>query len=243
MTNNNSSIIGATNNKGQSVDVIPFGKYKGQPVDVLQSDPQYSDWLQAQDWFREGHQNIYNIIVNNFGAPDETPEHNAIQAMFLEEDFRLKVLSALRLEFIPSLNKHRVEFESGGIDVKVVIWGWLHHYKLSQNEYWLEGSSKEAIDKKWFTCNLGLAIEIKPCLGDDYPAVIRQINALHKAHKEKYSNALDGYRWVLCIEKYTGTGAKFDQVKQMMLMSGINVLLLSEILDSSPAAKSIEAPK
>jgi len=30
--------------------VVPFGKYKGQPVEVLASDRDYSEWLLAQGW-------------------------------------------------------------------------------------------------------------------------------------------------------------------------------------------------
>jgi len=37
-------------------DIVPFGKYKGQPVEALQGDPAYADWLAAQPWFlRQGH--------------------------------------------------------------------------------------------------------------------------------------------------------------------------------------------
>ena len=65
--------------------MIPFGKYKGQPVDVLAADRDYAEWLQQQDWFRERYQSLYTIIINNFGEPDDTPEHNAMQVRFLEE--------------------------------------------------------------------------------------------------------------------------------------------------------------
>ena len=34
-------------------NVIPFGKYKGRPVEALAQDREYSDWLTGQAWFRE----------------------------------------------------------------------------------------------------------------------------------------------------------------------------------------------
>lgn len=67
--------------------IVPFGKYKGQPVEALAVDKQYVDWLTAQPWFREKFQPIYNVVVNNFGAPSETPEHNAMQALFLDNGY------------------------------------------------------------------------------------------------------------------------------------------------------------
>lgn len=65
---------------------VPFGKYKGQPVEVLAADPDYCDWLAQQSWFKERYAQIYQVVViNHFAEPEETPEHNALQALFLEE--------------------------------------------------------------------------------------------------------------------------------------------------------------
>jgi len=68
--------------------LVPFGKYKGQPIEVLAADQDYCKWLVAQDWFRSRFGPIHTIIVNNFTKPDETPEHNALQALFTDEDWR-----------------------------------------------------------------------------------------------------------------------------------------------------------
>ena len=51
---------------GPSNKIVPFGKYKGQPVEVLAQDRPYLDWLTAQDWFRQRYEGIYTLIVNNF---------------------------------------------------------------------------------------------------------------------------------------------------------------------------------
>ena len=68
-------------------NVVPFGKYKGQAVEVLAEDREYTDWLMGQSWFKDRYQNIYTLIVNNFGEPSETPEHNELQALFLDDVF------------------------------------------------------------------------------------------------------------------------------------------------------------
>ena len=31
--------------------LVPFGKYRGQPVEVLNNDPDYVEWLRGQSWF------------------------------------------------------------------------------------------------------------------------------------------------------------------------------------------------
>lgn len=68
--------------------IIPFGKYKGQPVAVLSSDPDYVKWLLAQQHIKTRHPELVSIIINNFQEPSETPEHNAIQVKFISKKFR-----------------------------------------------------------------------------------------------------------------------------------------------------------
>jgi hypothetical protein len=74
--------------------LVPFGKYKGQPIDVLREDKSYCDWLAGQDWFRDRYTTIHTLIVNNFREPSETPEHNALQARFLDNDWLERFITA-----------------------------------------------------------------------------------------------------------------------------------------------------
>lgn len=71
--------------------IIPIGKYKGQPVEVLAADPSYREWLTSQDWFRERYVNLYQTIINYGGAPQDSPEHNQMQAMFLDDEYCLRL--------------------------------------------------------------------------------------------------------------------------------------------------------
>jgi hypothetical protein len=32
--------------------IVPFGKYKSQPIEVLAQDRPYLEWLFTQEWFR-----------------------------------------------------------------------------------------------------------------------------------------------------------------------------------------------
>lgn len=74
-------------------DIVPFGKYKGRPLVDLIADRSYTDWLAAQPWFRQRYGTVYNLIVNTGAEPQDTPEHNAMQARFLDHDEALRLCS------------------------------------------------------------------------------------------------------------------------------------------------------
>lgn len=262
--------------------LVPFGKYKGQPLEVLAQDRKYLDWLMEQGWFRERYQGIYTLIVNNFGEASETPEHNALQVLFLEDDFCLKFLRALTSNFdakiMLSLDQQRLanlgtiqwaisnyravvnaiavdrrweseatyqvrggtadgawvndkeidfarskildlqtiekiwqepvrtidftitrDFEAGGVDVilRANMSSKLHPQDR-QNEIDTNISyhNKKRSIEPIFAAEAHL-IEIKPTVGDDYPAVLRQMRANHCE--------------ILFLEEYTGIGASQDQ--------------------------------
>ena len=67
--------------------LVPFGKYKGQPLEVLLADTQYMTWLSEQPWVKERYPVVQTLIINNFGEPDETPEHNKIQNNFFSSEY------------------------------------------------------------------------------------------------------------------------------------------------------------
>jgi len=94
-----------------SAELITFGKYKGQPVEVLANDKKYTDWLMAQEWFRTGHVQLYNVIVNNFCEPSDTPEHNRMQADFMKTEVKEKVIRQLfkEPEELMKVYKKRIE--------------------------------------------------------------------------------------------------------------------------------------
>lgn len=86
-------------NMDNSMRLVPFGKYKGQPVEVMQMDTGYCEWLSTQDWFRERYANVYQqVIINNFTEASETPEHNKLQMLFLDKDFYRKIESLLPVD-------------------------------------------------------------------------------------------------------------------------------------------------
>lgn len=78
-----------------SAEIVPFGKYKGQPVEVLTSDQDYCEWLVSQPWFKSRYGNVYNILIQGGGEPQDSPEHNEMQARFLDDDWCFALADAL----------------------------------------------------------------------------------------------------------------------------------------------------
>ena len=74
----------------QSLPVVPFGKYKGQPITNLLNDTKYLEWCKQQEWFQK-FPIVYNICVNQTittnNQSSKTPEHNKLQNLFLKRKF------------------------------------------------------------------------------------------------------------------------------------------------------------
>lgn len=200
-------------------EIIPFGKYKGRPVEALTQDTQYVDWLTAQPWFRERFANFYTLIVNQTGEPAETPAHNRLQAMFLAPVFQARFAAFLfpKWQSPPDM----VKFEVAGFDVRLFTpRGELFTYK--------DGDS---------CCgSADCHIEIKPTIGDEYPAVLRQMRAAisqSQIRPTKYNNFGMGQEEVtnpvLFLEQYTGTGATEEQFIAIFESANIRVVFLDEV--------------
>jgi hypothetical protein len=89
--------------------LVPFGKYKGEPLEILATDKKYMEWLCSQEFFRTKFNKIYTIVINNFTTPSNTPEHNGMQVLFLDDDFCLKFFGRndSRTLFLEKLGKSK----------------------------------------------------------------------------------------------------------------------------------------
>ena len=133
------------------MEIVPFGKYKGKPVEALQNDRQYVDWLTSQDWFVSRYPQINQIIINNFGEPSETPEHNYLQAKFTDDDF-VNAFLKICLNIDAKVETVYFEPQIGG---DVLVWySAINNGRKYENE---------------------ILVEIKPTISDDYPAILRQV--------------------------------------------------------------------
>ena len=194
-------------------NVVPFGKYKGQAVEALAADREYTDWLMGQSWFKDRYQNIYT-------EPSETPEHNALQALFLDDVFAQWVVFVCHRKAVADVISRAsaeaeddlrwrviVGFEVMGADVLIQwLMGWTYMSGDNKRESWSVAGGAE------------FRVEIKPSLGDDYPAVLRQIRNIKCPGKP-----------ILFIERYNGIGATFEQVVDMFWRAGIRIVTLAEV--------------
>jgi uncharacterized protein (DUF3820 family) len=265
-----------------TANLVPFGKYKGQPVERLLEDKDYAEWLMAQDWFKNRFGPLYTVVINHGQEPVDTPEHNALQAKFLDFDFRAA--------FAPATAWEKDASESVSTDAtsnwNKLTTAWNLHNKLAATcqEDWCSNYRKRIGEeikyqskchecwnpfrdcylphstllpptpeppecRSWVgeptfetafidviyeigayavwaeegdrqyraSLSTTLKIEIKPAIGDDYPAVLRQ------CHKRGSTHVLGA--------RYTGIGVPKDQVTQMFTASGFDRIWLDAFED------------
>lgn len=206
--------------------IIAFGKYRGLTVaELLDRDPSYAQWLLGQAWLADRFAELHAALAGRGAAQDDTPEHNAIQARFADHKFRLAFLEAtipdliadeqIRMRLWNAQNPRHANpppfdtpataahFERHGIDV-VILWNLTH-----------------APDKT--SSNYLVGIEIKPSLGDDYPAVMRQI--------ERTMRPLAGQRRCCLIDSYAGRTVPYQQLREMFAANGVILVTLREVTD------------
>jgi len=248
----------------------------------------------GQAWFRERYGNVYTLIVNNFAEPSETPEHNALQARFLDEQLCRNLLIAIGwaplanpLEYERqtirdrgwSVDKIHYDFDdlqdqvARGRKLETQCWPNQPYYPrdpfgcyskesksatLRQLEETLDKASAEIeqasgdnlritlrpqfevagwdvviyaeVAEDWRGRQLTL-VELKPSLGGDYPAILRQMKA--NSRIAPYYGEGDPYK-ILVFDQFAAAGATLDQVRAIFAASGFTVLSIGEISQAKP---------
>lgn len=262
------------------VAVVPFGKYKGQPVEVLMADAGYRDWAMGQPWFRDQYPAIYQVIINYGAAPADTPEHNAMQAGFLDDglclrlcerlwgtsleplpDYLEEVRDMLDVSELPRVIEHRL-FEDEGWDVRFGVdeasfeidctaqmpacmcrcadalhehdpaCPWSRRPSLVTVARLMNGTYR----RDWGPAigfplvirrgaHKGVEVELKPDLGDDFPAVLRQV--LKRDHHP-------WGRQCVVVRRAQFEQVTWDQVVKMFAASGITLLRESDLAVEAP---------
>lgn len=184
--------------------LIPFGKHKGKPIEILAEDKEYTKWLLAQPWFKTKYQNIHMLVINNFREPLDTPEHNELQVKFLDNEFSLKLARLLEPRLfdgttLPKLSKP--VFETG--------------YDVS----YMASSAQMKLYIK-------ILIEIKPTIGDDFPSVLRQMKASMPLIED--SLGTKSY-YCLLVRQYNGEGANKEQFIKFFQSQGYTVVFFDDI--------------
>lgn len=188
-------------------NIVPFGKHKGKTVEeIIIMDPQYADWALAQAWFLEKFAQLAAEFKKHSLSQD-TPQHNAMQARFLDEDIQRQFAKFMKYHGA-EFKSMAVEFEYFGVDVAV------HFDRFVTSD---GGTLSDAQH---------VFVELKPSIGDDYPSVIRQVLGFRFSRR-----SFDGRQRIfplsemgtLCVvyDEYTGTTVNEKQMRAMMKHSGI----------------------
>jgi hypothetical protein len=174
---------------------VPFGKYEGQPVDVLISDEHYVEWLTSQPWFAQRYPVLHQTVVNYGAAPQDSPEHNHMQARFLDHAVCLAVarVAAPMVEFdepvalqgewetLEAWRSCRTVVETRSpaevVDLRFEDHGWdvTFAVRLPCLEVRAEGQDHDGQLVYGGDDSPRFCIELKPDLGDDFPDVLRQV--------------------------------------------------------------------
>lgn len=85
--------------------VVPFGKYKSQPYEVLLTDASYAVYLLSSMYakLQSQHPMLLAFLVGRYGLPDSTPEHNRLQNRFLDDSFSIRFAMAATPRFSQEL--------------------------------------------------------------------------------------------------------------------------------------------
>lgn len=194
-----------------SAELIPFGKYRGQPAEVLLADTDYRDWLVAQPWFRERFVTLYQTVINYGSEPQDSAEHNEMQAAFLDDNLCLRLAAVLLKSEVLAPVSNR-SFEAGGWDV------WYEVRALTETQSMRGG--RWVTDPEPSRWPRKIAVECKPDLGDDFPTVLRQV-------KRYPSELLD--KACVIVRRAAFERVTWEQVAAMFAASKITLLRESDI--------------
>lgn len=226
-------------NKLSQMPIVPFGKYKGQPVEVLASDPQYVEWLLSQSSIKIKYPDIISVIINNFQAPSETPEHNAIQVKFLDDNYRLKFAHYY-------VSEHSHDFHEVGVSINSAVSEYIESslhcstYNLSEQakqELFLKQQEKrEEMRENIFDNNAGVCFQTRKVFFEEkgldvtFDAGIDIINNDSELSKIRKNGSLKYYG---CFREYLieikpVVSDDFPAVLRQMKLSKANILFLSK---------------
>jgi len=245
----------------QSLPIVPFGKYKGQPITTLLNDTKYLEWCKQQAWFQKKFPIVYNICVNQTittnNLHSKTPEHNKLQNLFLDNENVVKLLKIIfkktpkNAQIVPG----DIKFE--GIfnwDLIVSNYEWFlcecdETKEIRDCDCEINKKFREKYNRFLSRDDIGvqfntLCCEIKPCLGDDYPAVLRKMNTqieltnnyVRKAERDlSYIHVLKSISrnpvYVLIIKDFNSTTTTKEQLITIFNNSRIKVVFIDDLFN------------
>ena len=211
-------------------DIVPFGKYRGQPIEMMQADRGYMQWLEAQPWVREQFPALLQIINVQQTELSNTPEHNRLQNMFLDNEFAWNfmdiMLNTNQREFVKSqCEKENEPYHEPKLTVKFEVPAITDYIKVSNGRF------HDVCLYYFDRYKPDYYIEIKPIVGDDYPNVLRQIKQNHTFTFKGRTHYVDENNKVLLLEEYNGVSATKEQFMKIFEMDNIKVVFLNDVME------------
>ena len=235
----------------QTLPLVPFGKYKGQPFTTLINDTKYLEWCKQQEWFQK-FPIVNNICVNQTitttNQTSKTPEHNKLQISF--SDNKINTIKLLRRIIfnkngpIPIKSRYDFSVKCEGIFNWDIIIEDISKYTCvcddTCGDCECDGSHRKSYND--------ICIEIKPLLGEDYPAVKRkmdiQISLTTNEYCDKDAKIGERYKYtptyVLLIKEFNANSATKEQLIKYFDSSNIKVVFIDDLFDILPSQTNIE---
>jgi len=235
-----------------ALPIVTFGKYKGRPVTDMLADTKYVEWCKQQEFFKN-HTTIYNICVNQTigSQPSNTPEHNRMQNLFLDNKRVALLLAGLRTsdedckKYLIELftkDNFTVKFE-GKFNWDVIIRG------ISYTPYRCRNSQEEDKYHNTITCETRgkcicynwfgpTYIEIKPLVGDDYPTILRKMNTQKEVTLK--ADGRDRQQFLLLIKDYQSSTTTKEELMQIFKQSDIIVIFLHDLFPDLSLSSPVE---
>ena len=199
----------------ETLPLITFGKYKGQPITSLYSDPKYLEWCKQQYWFQKT--TCYNIIVKQVITPDKnskTPEHNKLQKTFLNKDIALKFVNKIYPLLVDEKDNTDFTTEFEGMFIWDLIVDSIYRWKCICDLKEDDSLCSCKYEKDDDICKNSIFCEIKPSIGDDYPSVLRKMKTqIELTRKSKNNDRLERLKSL----GYTDSigGCKWNDLKEI----------------------------
>jgi hypothetical protein len=168
-----------------NTEIVPFGKYKNQPIELMLADQNYLEWIAGQPGLMAMLQGRYPALFNviTVGAPqtDDTPEHNKLQAMFLDPAFQHAFIGAHTGQSVESISRKLTDGMNAQLAGKVGAVKTAHQIAATDEE-----KTKE---------RLLVAQQETRALQQKDPHVeyLREKTAHEIKERERYAEALEEY--------------------------------------------------
>jgi len=198
----------------KSMYTLIIHNYHTEPIDTPEHNQMQVRFLDEMHALKLAYlvSNIKLFQYNNKHFKDIAPQFfSDLKEKDIDLSIIIKELNKLNGKKLLTISK--IDFEQKGLDVRCSVYYGYSGIGVLEDTY---RQARKVFDKFWENNTfIEMRVELKPSVGDDFPAVLRQMKA-SKAN-------------MLVIREYTGTGVTFDEFKQFFVSQGVRVFIEKDI--------------